>query len=142
RILKPQGTITVSVPNLATVSDIIAGGKLEGELYKVQDNSITPIDLVFGNRKFIAAGNKQLASHTGYSPTTLGNKFVAAGFGRISIDALVMPHVIWLTANKVPVAPNGKPVINVKDIDINDMMQKRDAIDREPVIWNEELSFS
>lgn len=141
RILTPNGLATLSVPNLNSVSEVIAGGKLEGELYKVGDNSVAPIDLVYGNRKFIATGHPYLASKTGFSPTTLGNKFFNIGFGRITIDALAMPHVIWLTAFKVPLPANGKPIINIKDVDINDMMQKRDALEKEPVIWNDQLTF-
>lgn len=141
RIIKQEGTVTVSVPNLSTISEVIAGGKLEGELYKTQQHPIAPIDLLYGNRRFIAAGRKDVAAKTGFTTTTLANRFISAGFGKIIGDATITPYVIWLNAIKTPMPASGKPIINMKEPDINKMMQERDAIDKPPVIWNNELAF-
>ena len=85
--LKPGGIVFIGVPNLQAVAEHIASGNLEGFLYKSPAGDISPIDCVYGFRKFVKGGTEFYAHKTGFSPQTLTAKLKAAGFAEITIKS-------------------------------------------------------
>lgn len=133
RILKDGGQVLFHVPNLKKLGEVIADGKLEGELFKASDGTPVSVhDLLFGHGALIEKGARTVASNSGFTCVTLTNKLINAGFGKIVIQP--EDWQIWAKAIKMKLQ-NGKPILTVHEDDINTMMAKRDTIDKEPQIW-------
>ncbi|MEM7617425.1 MAG: hypothetical protein AAF195_03495, partial [Pseudomonadota bacterium] len=131
RILQENGQVILIVPNLTAICQVIADGKLENKLS--DDNILTPIDLLYGNRQQINQGNLFASCKTGFSSVTLANKFIKAGFGNILSDATTREYSI--IAHAVKVKNFAKPFVSVKNPDVNKMIQARDHLEKEPKIW-------
>ncbi len=83
RVLRPGGVIFVRVPDVRDIAKFVAEDKLEQVLYESPAGPISPIDVLWGFRVPIAAGNYFMAHKTGFTESTLVNKLVNAGFERI-----------------------------------------------------------
>ena len=85
RVLKPDGVLLVTMPNLQEVARHIANGNLEEVLYVSPAGPICPLDILYGFRPNIAAGNHFMAHKTGYIAKTLSEKMQAAGFRNVQV---------------------------------------------------------
>ncbi|WDP89773.1 MAG: methyltransferase domain-containing protein [Desulfobacter sp.] len=80
RVLKSDGFALIAVPNLKHVAKLIAEDKLEVPAYQSPAGPIFPLDMVYGFRPAIAAGNTYMAHKTGFTPKSLGQALIDAGF--------------------------------------------------------------
>lgn len=87
RVLKPRGAVFISVPDLeeAFRHVLMAEAKgedgMEGEFYTSHGgDAISAIDMIYGMRRPIAAGNDYMRHLTGFTQRTLGVKLLQAGF--------------------------------------------------------------
>ncbi|MFO1151923.1 MAG: class I SAM-dependent methyltransferase [Alsobacter sp.] len=85
RVLKPTGFALFTTPDLVRVAQEIAAGRLEDTLYVSPAGPITPIDVLYGLRRSIAAGNGFMAHRTGFSVDRLGRVLVEAGFAEARV---------------------------------------------------------
>jgi len=85
RVLKPGGLAYVALPDVQIVAAEIVKGNLEGILYQSPAGPISPIDVFWGHRGYIEAGNDYMAHKTGFTAQTLGDKFIAVGFKRVEV---------------------------------------------------------
>ena len=85
RVLRNDGFVLVTVPNLRAIARQIANDHLEAPLYVAAAGPINPLDVVFGHQAAIAAGNNYMAHRTGFSARTLGEAFLAAGFAEVRV---------------------------------------------------------
>jgi ubiquinone/menaquinone biosynthesis C-methylase UbiE len=86
RVLKPGGVVLVTMPDLQAVAAAIANDQFEDTLYVAPAGPICPIDVVYGYRKAIAAGNVFMAHKTGFTARTLTQKLEAAGFRQVRVE--------------------------------------------------------
>jgi SAM-dependent methyltransferase len=80
RVLKPSGFVVITCPDLISVCQVIAEGKLLEPLYQSPAGPISPIDILYGHRGFISQGNKYMAHKCGFTYSVLCNVFYDAGF--------------------------------------------------------------
>ena len=67
RVLKPDGFALITCPDLQSVCALVAQGNLDGTAYQSPGGPIAPIDIIFGYRKAMAAGNLFMAHRTGFT---------------------------------------------------------------------------
>jgi SAM-dependent methyltransferase len=80
RILAPQGVACIVVPDLQAIATHLAEDRMHETLYESAAGPITPYDLVFGLGRRIALGHVQMAHHSGFTPSLLGQALTAGGF--------------------------------------------------------------
>ena len=87
RVLKPAGFALIRLPDIQAIAREVAKGNLEEELYQSPAGPISAIDVLWGLRSAIAAGNHYMAHKTGFTPETLQHKLTAAGFDGVQIQS-------------------------------------------------------
>jgi SAM-dependent methyltransferase len=85
RVLRPDGFALITTPDIVKVAAEIAAGRLEETMYLSPAGPISPIDVLFGLRSSIAAGNHFMAHRTGFSAPRLGRLLVEAGFAEARV---------------------------------------------------------
>ena len=85
RVLRPGGQLLLTLPDLQKVAELIAADGLEDPAYVSPSGPITPLDMIFGHTSSLARGLTFMAHKTGFTPTTLGNLLVEAGFVAIRL---------------------------------------------------------
>lgn len=108
RVLKPGGFLFVRVPDILEIAKVVSEDKLEATLYQSPAGPISPIDVLWGHRSAIAAGNHFMTHKTGFTESTLSAKLQQCGYERIS--AIRTRYEICCTAIK----PGQPPVMELK----------------------------
>ena len=98
RVLMPGGYLLVTVPDLQAVCQHVADGNLEGILYQSPAGPISAIDVLFGHRASIAAGNTFMSHRTGFTAESLYEKLVSAGFVDVQVERSDL--TLWARAYK------------------------------------------
>ena len=130
RILQAGGILLVNVTDLQRVGQMIGQGKLENELYRSPAGPIAAIDLLFGHRRTISAGHTQVQIHTGFTASSIAHKLTPLGFGEVEITR--EGWLMYVMARKVVASPPDKPMIRVREEELNETMRKRDNIEKAP----------
>ena len=86
RVLRPLGFILVTMPDLQQVAELVATGNLEGTAYLSAMGPIAPLDMLYGFRPAVAAGNDFMGHKTGFTATTLATHLTTAGFGDVRVQ--------------------------------------------------------
>ncbi len=85
RVLKEGGTVYISVPDAQIAGAYLAHNRLEDTLYTANAGEINSLDLLFGFRKGLQAGNLALQHRTAFTSETLAFKAREAGFTNIQV---------------------------------------------------------
>ena len=80
RVLQDDGIVVITCPDMQGVCDAIAQDKLLDVLYNSFSGPISPIDVLFGNRREISEGNEYMAKKGGFTYSELDRIFFEAGF--------------------------------------------------------------
>ena len=80
RVLKDDGIVVITCPDMQGVCDAIAQDKLLDVLYESSSGPISPIDVLFGNRREVSGGNEFMAKKGGFTYSELDRVFFEAGF--------------------------------------------------------------
>lgn len=80
RVLRPQGFVLVTVPDMQRAAELVAQDLLAEPAYISPAGPIAPLDMLYGHRAAIAAGNAFMAHRTGFTARTLEAALLAAGF--------------------------------------------------------------
>ena len=83
RILKPEGELLIMVPDLMIVAKAIVDGKYLEPLYDSPAGPISPVDILYGHRASIAAGNEYMAHKVGFTMEALLGILKGACFGTV-----------------------------------------------------------
>ncbi len=102
RVLKEDGVLVVTCPDLQSVARLVAEDKLLEPAYQSPAGPIAPLDILYGHRAAMAAGNLFMAHRCGFTRKALMGVLQQAGFA--SVIALVRPNVfdLWAVACKAP----------------------------------------
>jgi SAM-dependent methyltransferase len=100
RVLKEDGMVVLTCPDLESVCEAILQDGLLKPLYVSPSGPIYPIDTLYGHREQIAQGNEYMAHKGGFTYPVLNGAFHDAGFkvrigGRRPTD-----YELWLVAFK------------------------------------------
>ena len=80
RVLNDDGIVVITCPDMQGVCEAIAQDNLLGILYESSSGPISPIDVLFGNRREISAGNEYMAKKGGFTYSELDRVFFEEGF--------------------------------------------------------------
>lgn len=102
RVLKPEGFLVVTCPDLQTVCQLVAEDKLGDAAYTSQAGPITPLDILYGHGAALAAGHHYMAHKTGFTLKTLTQTLHAAGFAMSAGKRRLRGLDLWVVASKGP----------------------------------------
>ncbi|MGI0480146.1 class I SAM-dependent methyltransferase [Geminocystis sp. CENA526] len=85
RVLKPNGFIMITLPDIQQVADYVASGNLENPLYISPAGPICAIDILYGLGTALARGNYYMAHKTGFTQETLTEKITQQGFQNVKV---------------------------------------------------------
>ncbi|MBF0310248.1 MAG: methyltransferase domain-containing protein [Magnetococcales bacterium] len=80
RVLKPDGFAVITVPDLQAVCAQVAENRLAETAYLSQAGPIAPLDMLYGFRPALAAGNLYMAHRCGFTLSLLVASLREAGF--------------------------------------------------------------
>ncbi|MDP1557589.1 MAG: methyltransferase domain-containing protein [Nitrosomonas sp.] len=101
RVLKPQGYLVVTCPDLQAVAVLVAEDKLSDPAYHSPAGPITPLDMLYGHGAAIAAGHHYMAYKCGFTLKTLTLALTAAGFQTIAGKRCAKGLDLWVVASKM-----------------------------------------
>jgi SAM-dependent methyltransferase len=85
RVLKPDGFVLVTCPDLAAIARQLLDGGAEGVAYQSPAGPIRPIDMLYGHSESIGAGQFAMAHNTGFTAPRLARVALAAGFAEVRV---------------------------------------------------------
>ena len=80
RVLKPNGFLVVTCPDLQSVCALVAEDKLLEPAYTSPAGPITPLDILYGHRPPMARGNLYMSHRCGFTEKVLVGTLRACGF--------------------------------------------------------------
>ena len=81
RVLKDDGIVVITCPDLQGVCEAVVKDGLLEPLYETQEgHQISPIDILYGWRLPISQGNEYMAHKGGFTYSSLNSSFFKAGF--------------------------------------------------------------
>ncbi len=98
RVLRPDGYLLITLPDLQAVARLVAEDKLEDAAYVSQAGPIAPLDILYGHRPSLAAGNLYMAHRTGFTARTLARALVEAGFAGVEARRDEAALALWAQA--------------------------------------------
>lgn len=102
RVLKPEGFLIATCPDLKSVCQLIANDQLTEAAYQSPAGPIAPIDILYGYRPSMAQGNLYMARRCGFTEKVLNGTLLAAGFKTVATLARgFAPYFdLWVVASK------------------------------------------
>ena len=100
RVLKPDGFLVVTCPDLQTVCQLVAEDKLSDPAYTAQAGTITPLDILYGHGQALAEGHHYMAHKCGFTLKTLTQALHTAGFATSAGKRRARGLDLWVVATK------------------------------------------
>ena len=105
RVLKPDGFVVITCPDLQSVAALIAQDKLLEPAYTSPAGPITPLDILYGHRPPMARGNLFMAHRCGFTKKVLTGTLQASGFVAVAARRREHPYYdLWALATKATMA--------------------------------------
>ena len=101
RVLKADGFVVLTCPDLQSVCEHIVNDKLYDTLYVSPAGPIAPIDILFGHRAAMEQGNLYMAHKCGFTWKVLSGLFQEAGFQSIIGGRSTETYALKLLASKL-----------------------------------------
>jgi len=86
RLLKSDGMLVVTSPDLQSIGALMADDKLDEPAYVSPAGPVAPLDMLFGFRPNIALGSMQGVHRTGFTASSLAKMLAACGFHGVEIE--------------------------------------------------------
>ena len=103
RVLKPEGFVVLTCPDLQSVCALIAEDKLTEAAYTAPAGPIAPLDILYGHRPQLAKGNLYMAHRCGFTQKVLAGTLQGAGFATVASMRRGHPNYdLYAVAVKVP----------------------------------------
>ncbi len=80
RVLKPEGFVLITCPDLLSVCRLIAEDKLCDPAYESGIGPVAPLDILYGHGASLQKGNLYMAHRCGFTAKVLGRTLRQAGF--------------------------------------------------------------
>jgi ubiquinone/menaquinone biosynthesis C-methylase UbiE len=80
RVLKPDGYVVITCPDIQSVCALVAEDKLTDAAYMSVSGAITPLDILYGLGTSLEHGDLYMAHKTGFTKKTLSTELQKAGF--------------------------------------------------------------
>lgn len=104
RVLKPNGMVLITCPDLQSVCAHVAKGELASPLYQSPAGPIAALDILYGHRPSMAAGNLYMAHRSGFTRQLMADTLQASGFARTA--GIVRPAAfdMWMLGTLQPLS--------------------------------------
>ena len=80
RVLKEDGMVVITCPDLQSICEAVVQDKLLEPLYESPSGPVTAFDTLYGHKGLIKEGNEYMAHKGGFTYSTLDRAFKKAGF--------------------------------------------------------------
>ncbi len=101
RVLKDDGFVILTCPDLQSVCELIAQEKLLEPAYMSAAGPISPLDILYGYRPDMARGNLYMAHRSGFTKQVLLDLFIQCGFAQAVVMQRTRPFFdLWVIAAK------------------------------------------
>ena len=101
RVLKPDGFLVITCPDLQSVCQLIAEDKLLEPAYNSPAGPISPLDILYGLRSSLERGNHYMAHRCGFTEKALVGTLQDGGFGSVISGRRGHPYYdLWAVASK------------------------------------------
>ena len=97
RVLKPDGFLLITCPDLQSVCALVAEDKLIEPAYQSGQGPISPIDILYGHREAMLNGNLYMAHRCGFTHTALSATLANVGFSS-AVKARPLHFDLWAFA--------------------------------------------
>ena len=105
RVLRPDGFVVITCPDLQSVCALVAQDKLADPAYISPAGPIAPLDILYGHRPSMARGNLYMAHRCGFTQKVLTGTLQAAGFTTVAARRREHPYYdLWALATVAPMA--------------------------------------
>jgi hypothetical protein len=104
RVLKEDGMVVLTCPDLQSTCQAIVNDRLLETLYESPGGPISPIDVLYGHREWIADGKIYMAHKTGFTYSSLNNAFFKAGFKSNCGAARPSLFDLWIVSFRQPMS--------------------------------------
>jgi predicted SAM-dependent methyltransferase len=94
RVLRPDGFLVVTCPDLQSVCALVAEDKLTEPAYTAPAGPIAPLDILYGHRASMARGNLFMAHRCGFTQKVLTGTLQAHGFANTASLRRGHPYMI------------------------------------------------
>ncbi len=98
RVLRDDGFVVIVCPDLQSVCALVAEDRLEEPAYMSGMGPISPIDILYGHRPPMAAGNLFMAHRFGFTLRTLQAALSSAGFASFAGFRNMPGFELWALA--------------------------------------------
>ena len=106
RVLTDDGFCVITCPDLQSVCALVAQDKLTETAYDSPAGPIAPIDILYGHRNYMGAGNLFMAHRCGFTEKVLRGTLNACGFQWVATLVRPASFDIWAIACKSPRTDN------------------------------------
>jgi len=100
RVLKSDGFAVITCPDLQSVAVLVAQDKLTEPAYVSPAGPIAPLDMLYGYRPSMAAGNLFMAHRSGFTERVLRNTLLSGGFASVASRRRPAAFDLWAVAVK------------------------------------------
>jgi len=100
RVLRPEGYAVITCPDLQSVARLVADDRLTDPAYHSPAGPIAPLDILYGLRKAVAAGNLHMAHRCGFTRKVLMAALKQAGFAGVAGLTRSQKFDIWAIGTK------------------------------------------
>jgi ubiquinone/menaquinone biosynthesis C-methylase UbiE len=101
RVLKPDGFLVVTCPDLQSVCALVAEDKLLEAAYQSPAGPIAPLDILYGHRPPMSQGNLYMAHRCGFTEKALVGTLRGNGFATVASRRRVHPNYdLYAVASK------------------------------------------
>jgi SAM-dependent methyltransferase len=100
RVLKEDGIVVLTCPDLRSVCQAVVNDRLLEPLYESPSGPISPIDALYGHHEWIGEGKIYMAHKTGFTYSSLDSAFFKAGFKSNCGAARPSHYDLWIVSFK------------------------------------------
>jgi predicted SAM-dependent methyltransferase len=100
RVLKPGGLAVLTCPDMQSVCALVAEGRLLETAYVSPAGPIAPMDILYGLRAALAAGNHYMAHKCGFTEKVLATELFTAGFASVAHMRRPAAFDLWALGTK------------------------------------------
>ena len=101
RVLADDGFVVLTCPDLQSVCEVVAADRLLEPIFQSPAGPVAPLDVLYGLRSSIAAGNHYMAHKCGFTFSVLCKLFLDSGFKSVYGGRRPLDFDLWLVAWKL-----------------------------------------
>lgn len=99
RVLKPDGFVVITCPDLQSVCALVAEDKLTEPAYNSASGPITPLDILYGHRPPMSRGNLYMSHRCGFTLKVLIGTLRSTGFAIVAGKRREKRFDLWALAS-------------------------------------------